>query len=469
MKKTIVINLAGIPFEIEEDAYEMLKSYLEKIESRLGNTNEAKEVTADIESRIAELFRQEKYDINTPITSSRISEIISIIGQPEQFETASDTKNQSSENTSSPGWTGKGENEPKRLLRSRYRRIFGGVCGGLADYFGIDVVLVRIIFILLFLLPYGKFVALGYIVMWIVIPRATILEQMMMSKTSKDYGSKVAGRRTTTMPSSQSPAVRIFSTVAGVILLVTGIMGLVVLSITTAVAIGGFNSGIMGVVPSEIVSLVTLSKPGILFWWSVILVLVLPLLFLIYAGLRLLINFKAYLGAVFAASFMLWIFANAFIVYSAVDVAKDFSTDSQKSEFVQLTAPSDETFVISPDDDNTDSTHVYKFTLDKYSLYTDGSKRLLMKGKPKINIEYGDSLKCRVVTSARGRNMADAVKNRQQIKYRISQTDSVIHCGKLFEMGNEIPFRLQKVEIFITIPKNMKVNVDPGLSHLVDF
>lgn len=57
----------------------------------------------------------------------------------------------------------------KRLYRSESNRVIGGVAGGLADYFGIDTVITRLIFVLL-LLPGGVPGPLVYIIMWIVVP-----------------------------------------------------------------------------------------------------------------------------------------------------------------------------------------------------------------------------------------------------------------------------------------------------------
>ena len=56
----------------------------------------------------------------------------------------------------------------KHLYRSRQRRIVGGVCGGIGEYFGLDPTLVRIITVLLFLLP--GIGILTYIILWIIIP-----------------------------------------------------------------------------------------------------------------------------------------------------------------------------------------------------------------------------------------------------------------------------------------------------------
>jgi phage shock protein C len=59
--------------------------------------------------------------------------------------------------------------EPKKLYRSRDNRMIAGVCGGLAEYFNVDPVIMRIIFFIL-LLPGGLPGLLPYIVLWIVVP-----------------------------------------------------------------------------------------------------------------------------------------------------------------------------------------------------------------------------------------------------------------------------------------------------------
>jgi phage shock protein C len=57
----------------------------------------------------------------------------------------------------------------KRLYRSGKNRILGGVCGGLGEYFNVDPVIIRLLWVL-FSFAYGTGV-LAYIIAWIIIPR----------------------------------------------------------------------------------------------------------------------------------------------------------------------------------------------------------------------------------------------------------------------------------------------------------
>jgi len=59
---------------------------------------------------------------------------------------------------------------PKRLIRSRTDRMIAGVCGGLAEYFDLDVSIIRILFVVLTIFTAAFPGILVYIIMWIVVP-----------------------------------------------------------------------------------------------------------------------------------------------------------------------------------------------------------------------------------------------------------------------------------------------------------
>ena len=58
----------------------------------------------------------------------------------------------------------------KRLYRSGKENFFGGVCGGIAEYFEVDPLLVRIIFIIGLIFSLGAIILL-YLILWLIIPR----------------------------------------------------------------------------------------------------------------------------------------------------------------------------------------------------------------------------------------------------------------------------------------------------------
>ena len=85
MNQTVTVNISGIVFHIEVDAYEELKKYLNKIRSYFKNSEECEEIMTDIEARIAELFNEKITSENQVISSNDVEEVVTIMGKPEQY------------------------------------------------------------------------------------------------------------------------------------------------------------------------------------------------------------------------------------------------------------------------------------------------------------------------------------------------------------------------------------------------
>ena len=199
MKKTFNINLSGYPFTIDEDAYNLLKDYLDTIRYAFETSEDTGEIAADIEARIAEILIEKDGDNRKIITLNEISSVIERIGKPSDFieveETvSSDTSNNNSRekkieiegNITPPplkSTSFKNSRNPfvrKNLFRDPQNAMLGGVCSGLAVYLGIDVTFVRLIAILLLFLSFST-MAIVYIILWIVVPEArTPLQRMKM-------------------------------------------------------------------------------------------------------------------------------------------------------------------------------------------------------------------------------------------------------------------------------------------------
>src|SRR5690554_6073893 len=86
MKKTTTINLAGMVYHIEEDAFQILKDYLTDIKRVFSNQEGVEEMVADIEARIAELFQERLNKNKEVVTYADVEEVISIMGSPNQFD-----------------------------------------------------------------------------------------------------------------------------------------------------------------------------------------------------------------------------------------------------------------------------------------------------------------------------------------------------------------------------------------------
>jgi phage shock protein PspC (stress-responsive transcriptional regulator) len=182
MKKVININFQGRVIPIEETAFDLLKQYTESLRRYFSNEEGRDEIINDIEGRIAELFSDRIKKGAICITDDDVNSIIANMGRPEDFEAAdadnlgstsaaSSTTQESKGSytgpttfTSSGGRYGRG-----RFSRNADDKIIGGVCSGLANYLGIDPVIMRVIFVLLF----GALLWI-YLLLWVIVPSQSL-------------------------------------------------------------------------------------------------------------------------------------------------------------------------------------------------------------------------------------------------------------------------------------------------------
>ncbi|MCP9752871.1 PspC domain-containing protein [Ferruginibacter sp. HRS2-29] len=199
MKQVININFQGRVVPIEQSAYDSLKNYIESLNRFFANEEGKEEIINDIESRIAELFQQRLKDGATCITDDDVNAIMKSMGRPEDFESEENAGSTTSgkektetkqEYADANTFTASGN---KKLFRDENDKILGGVCSGLANYFGIDTVVVRIIFVLL-IISFG-FGLIPYIILWVVVPStATTQIGSMRKRLFRDVENKyIAG------------------------------------------------------------------------------------------------------------------------------------------------------------------------------------------------------------------------------------------------------------------------------------
>jgi len=163
MKKINSIQLGGIIFHIEEDAYRQLRAYLTSVRKRFHGES-ADEISTDIESRIAELLQEKSEGI---ITTVLLEEVFNIIGQPQDF---ADADAAFAENEIPSG------NRYRRLYRNPQDKTIAGVCGGLGSYFDVDPLLFRIGFFLTIFV--GGFGLMAYLILWLLVPMASSMQNL---------------------------------------------------------------------------------------------------------------------------------------------------------------------------------------------------------------------------------------------------------------------------------------------------
>lgn len=223
MKKTISINISGVIFHIEEDGYDKLKNYLVSVQQYFSSYEDSQEIVTDIENRIAEkLLAKLKAADKQAVSLEDVNELVAAMGTVADFEAVEEEevlvttggRNSAQNQGQGPRATdpnasrtagaytqpsgGATYTGPRRLVRDLRRKTLGGVAAGLAHYFNMDVVWVRLIFVLLVVgLPalggssnneffggLGGFAVVVYIAMWIALPGITTIEE---DKTVKKF------------------------------------------------------------------------------------------------------------------------------------------------------------------------------------------------------------------------------------------------------------------------------------------
>lgn len=170
MKITVSINLGGYSFNIDEDAYSELKRYLKNLEIHFAGEESSSEILSDIETRMAELFRIRLSGYRQVINITDVSEVISIMGNPEDF---SDSEGPTArEKFSTPGM--------HRMYRDPDNRIIGGVCAGMGAYWDLEPWIIRVIFLALTLA--GGLGILVYLILYVVLPEAKTTAQKIEMK-----------------------------------------------------------------------------------------------------------------------------------------------------------------------------------------------------------------------------------------------------------------------------------------------
>jgi phage shock protein PspC (stress-responsive transcriptional regulator) len=229
MKKNISINLQGIIFHIEDDGYEVLSRYLQEVKAHFASYQGHEEIVADIEGRIAELFSARLSAIKQVITLTDVQEMTAKMGRVSDFASEPDEDEpayaeptaagqsagfgRAASGTTPPfGTTGTADSQPRRLYRDLAHRKIAGVCAGLAQYFAVNPLVVRLIFLALVLLPnvfgmydhipgtgmfrhrfdFGGIALIAYIILWIVLPKR---DDAPAPIDTLDFGGSLTGRK----------------------------------------------------------------------------------------------------------------------------------------------------------------------------------------------------------------------------------------------------------------------------------
>jgi phage shock protein PspC (stress-responsive transcriptional regulator) len=500
MKKTFTINISGTIFHIDDDAYENLQRYLHMLNRHFGTAIEGQEILQDIEARISELFIEKTSNKVEVITNEMVEEVIARMGKPEDFMESGDEEPASKDQPSGPFTEG----EPKlrrRLYRDGESRVLGGVCSGMAAYFNIDVVILRVIFVLAFFLYGAAF--LVYIVLWIAVPKAkTTAQRLEMKgkeatvsniqqsikeemtevgdsfnrfKNATDADGNTRRERFGDMVTSIfRVALRVLVLLFGVGLLMVGIASLI--GFITSMAIG--HSFMQGG-PWNFGNHMDIDMSGVLqnfvspgaFTVSMIAISILvgiPILLILFIGTKLLFRYKTNNKVIGLGTFGLWLVALIALIIVAVNQVGNFGKQTSQTVSQKVECTQCKTLYLETTDDLYESLIDNQISLDRMKIATVNGKEKIL-GHPRFTIEKSSTGEYLLLIKkrARGSSTEDAQKNVEQIDYNFVQKDSTLRLDPYYFLKDNAKWREQEVTMTLKVPEGKSIFLNNKMAGII--
>ncbi|MCO5234236.1 MAG: DUF2807 domain-containing protein [Chitinophagales bacterium] len=474
MNKTYNINLAGQIFHINEDAFDMLSDYLKSLKKIYQNEEGGDEIITDIESRIAEIFLLEnKNNRLTIINIENVENVISTLGKPEQHIDGDEESESTYSNKSSSN---------KKLFRDSDSQIIAGVCSGLSHYFGInDPLWIRLIFLIFFFGGIGSSLMI-YIVLWILLPKATTASEKLQMKgqpinvgniektvrdgiqnigdsfqnMSKKNSIQNAAKKSASIVQSillfifqitKAFLLFIFIIIFGILVFVSFFLGIAIIAGTPTLSNVIFENSVMAYITSI----------------AAILLLVLTSLFFILFPIHLFSKDKKPLKNPVGISIaVIWAAAFIILLIGATDTVRHFSSKKsiQKEEVISHATLNDTIIISGRSNPNTAPELVNLNVLGGQFEIINGHinsnfVKLNLAQSPDQDIHIFEQL------SARGNSSQTALNNVKNIDYQYRRSgDSLIFNDYVNLERKNSKYRKQEVEITLYIPEGKTIIFD---------
>jgi phage shock protein PspC (stress-responsive transcriptional regulator) len=487
MDKTININIAGILFQIDEPAYVILRDYLQAINNRFRLVRGGVETIEDIESRIAEIFESQKGTAGT-ISVSNVEAMISILGQPEDFDN-NDAEPESFSHTA----------ERKRMYRNPDDSIISGVCGGIGAYLNTDPVLFRLLFVIFtFTFGIGFFL---YLALWIALPPANndTRKREMYGKSYQSvisYKSNAAGSFTS-VPSYNKGYYntsrignafneifralgRVFYIAMRIILILFGIsfvlMGsLFILSIVmimvfkypASISNASFDMNLVYL--SDFLKFVV--NPVLVPWIIAlsIVILIIPMIALIYWGVKMIFWFRAKDGIFSLVGLVLWVMLIAILSVILFNEGISFA-ETAKTSAQKILAHTPDTLYIKA------GRKISDLNIKKELNFHDNGYNILINNernelyiRPYLKVYKSEKNDARVELRKRssGRNETDAMKKTEDLQYNYTISKDTLILDEYFTIPAGRKWAADNVGVNLYLPEGSVLKLDKPTLRLL--
>ena len=488
MNKTININLAGLFFHIDENAYAKLQRYLDAIKRSFTDAQGRDEIIQDIEARIAELFTERIKTERQVIGLTDVDEIINIMGQPEDYrldeELFEDEPAKKQKYTQESG---------KKLYRDTEKSYIGGVCAGLGHYFQIDAIWLRIALILLTIFTWGGFILI-YIAFWIFVPEAKTTSEILemrgkpvnidniqrkvkegfdtVAESVKNVDYVKYGNKAREGAGSIADALgRIIRFILKVIVKFVGIL-LILIGGSTLIAlfVALFSAGSLDFFGGSVADYVDMANTsGAPLWLLVILAFIavgIPFFMLFYLGLRILVNTLKRLSLTAKLS-LLGVWLVTVITIAVLGVRQGIATavegESVTTEVLQI-QPND-TLTVRMKTQNKYGADKYHNRSWKIRVDADGNK-VIYNRDVDLSIQKSDSPEAKLIIKklAQGSSYDEAQARAENIIYNFETVGNTVLLDNFFITELKNKYRDQQIDLILAIPEGMTVFTDENIA-----
>ena len=480
MDKTININLGGTLFQIDEAAYGKLKDYLQSINIKFRNVAGGNETIEDIESRIAEIFLSMKSTAGV-ISSENVDDMIKMIGKPEDFDQSG---NETGDHGSLYGKPG----PRKKMFRNPENSIISGVCGGIGAYLSSDPIWIRILFVIFaFFFGFGLFV---YLALWIAIPSAETDSQKRemyggqhnwaMPQEWDQHQENRLGHAINEMFRALGKVfyifVRIFLIIFGASLVLSGFLALLSFFMIFVFKYpGAFSTNVQGFniayLPDFINYIVSYAAAP---WIKALIVAVvtLPLLALIYGGIRLIFWFRARDGFIWLSGFVLWVLCAAALSIVLFNEGASYGNHESSVSLEYLKLPLD-TIYIEAGRKLSDIRTCNEINLpDKggngYNIFiSDEKKEIYIKTHLELLTVKDKSASIEITRHSSGRNSLAAIENSKRLIYNYRISTDTLYLDEFFSIPPASKWSVDFVGLNVYVPEGTIVHIDNDIAETI--
>jgi len=486
MNKTVNINLAGVFFHIDEDAYARLQRYLETIRQSFSNTQGRDEIISDIEARIAELFNAKVKNDRQVISIKEVEEIITIMGQPEDYmvdeEIFEDEPKATHQTTRSTG---------KQLYRDTESGYVGGVSSGLSYYLGIESIWIRLLWVLLTIFSSGAFVLI-YIAFWIFVPPARTTadklamrgEEVTISNIEKkiregfndvsdslknvDYdkfGKRASAGATsaaTTLGSIIKFCLKLFVKFIGIMLILFAGSTLI------ALFVGLFAVGTFGIIEAPWTEYIDVVNSGAPIWLTSLLIFFaagIPFFFLFVLGLKILVRNLRSVGRIGLLTLLgVWLISIIGLSIIGISQATNRAFDGEVATTETLRINAEDTVYLRMQH-NPEMSSKTRRSSDFRIVYEGDTKMIVGNDIRLVVKSTRDSLgKIEILKSAEGKNYNEARDRAKAIRYERSFSGNELLLNSYYLTTAKMGYRDQEVQVTLYLPEGTTLFADDNTS-----